>query len=35
MNLRDALGIGDERDDVIDMAAKFFNVCLVYLFSEY
>lgn len=34
MNLRDALGIGDERDDVIDMAARFFTVCLVYILSE-
>jgi len=35
MNLKDALGIGDERDDVIVIAAKFFEVCLVYLISEY
>jgi len=30
-NLKDALGIGDERDDVVDMAAVFYEVCLVFL----
>lgn len=35
MNLRDGLGLGDERDDIIDMATRFFTVCLVYVFSEY
>lgn len=28
MNLRDALGIGDERDDVIDMATRFFTMAV-------
>ena len=30
MNLRDGLGLGDERDDVIDMATRFFTVCLAF-----
>lgn len=35
INLRDALQIPDVGGDVIDMAAQFFTVCLVYIFSEY
>lgn len=34
MNLKDALGMGDERDDLVDMAATFFKVCLVYICFE-
>ncbi|XP_010464578.1 PREDICTED: transcription factor IIIB 60 kDa subunit-like isoform X2 [Camelina sativa] len=33
-NLRDALGIGDERDDVIDMAARFFRMAVEKNFTK-
>ncbi|XP_010486502.1 PREDICTED: transcription factor IIIB 60 kDa subunit-like isoform X2 [Camelina sativa] len=33
-NLRDALGIGDERDDVIDMAARFFRMAVEQNFTK-
>ncbi|CAN8270029.1 unnamed protein product [Cochlearia groenlandica] len=34
MNLRDALGIGDERDDVIDMAVRFFTMAVEQNFTK-
>ncbi|VVB10425.1 unnamed protein product [Arabis nemorensis] len=34
MNLRDALGIGDERDDVIDMATRFFTMAVEQNFTR-
>ncbi|CAE6050678.1 unnamed protein product [Arabidopsis arenosa] len=34
MNLRDALGIGDQRDDVIVMASKFFGMALDHNFTK-
>jgi len=30
-NLKDSLRIGDERDDVVDMAVVFYEVCLIFL----
>ncbi|XP_023641413.1 transcription factor IIIB 60 kDa subunit isoform X2 [Capsella rubella] len=33
-NLRDALGIGDERDDLIDMAARFFSMAVEQNFTK-
>ncbi|CAE5964622.1 unnamed protein product [Arabidopsis arenosa] len=33
-NLKDALGIGDERDDVIDMAAQFFDIATDHNFTK-
>ncbi|CAE6050634.1 unnamed protein product [Arabidopsis arenosa] len=34
MNLRDALGIGDDRDDVIVMASNFFRIALDHNFTK-
>ncbi|KAL0675899.1 hypothetical protein Bca4012_003880 [Brassica carinata] len=34
MNLKDALGMGDERDDLVDMAATFFKVALDQNFTK-
>ncbi|CAH2054388.1 unnamed protein product [Thlaspi arvense] len=34
MNLRDALGIGDDRNDVIDMAARFFTMAVEQNFTK-